>query len=64
MGMWAPVHDDEWDGDIPLEVVPQASEEEDDSRRGKIVFSGDTLPWKVGTYEVCINQPHSGIPYH
>ncbi|KAF4586330.1 phosphatidylethanolamine N-methyltransferase [Pleurotus pulmonarius] len=51
MGMWVPVHDDEWDGDIPLgrdkPIAPQH-----ESETGVVVFKGDALPWQVGKYEV------------
>lgn len=48
MGMWVPVHGDEWDGDIPLEIGTPTM----DSQSGGVVFKGSALPWKAGTYEV------------
>ncbi|KAF8588065.1 phosphatidylethanolamine N-methyltransferase [Ramaria rubella] len=51
LGMWVPVHDNEWDGDIPLDQArPQSST--DKSGSGEVVFKGDTLPWVAGQYEV------------
>ena len=54
MGRWAPVHEDEWDGNIPLEIgTPTMG-----SQSGEVVFRGGALPWKAGTYEVrgfCVN---------
>ena len=48
MGMWVPVHDDEWDGDIPLEIgTPMIN-----SQSGEVAFRGGALPWKTGIYEV------------
>ena len=48
MGMWVPVHEEEWDGDSPVEAgVPTI-----DSQRGEVVFRGGALPWKTGSYEV------------
>ncbi|KIK55717.1 hypothetical protein GYMLUDRAFT_87557 [Collybiopsis luxurians FD-317 M1] len=51
MGMWVPVHDEEWDGDIPLGLdrpdVPVK-----DSESGVVTFKDNTLPWIVGRYEV------------
>lgn len=48
MGMWVPVHSDEWDGDMPVEAgTPVVN-----SRSGEVVFRGGALPWKTGTYEV------------
>ena len=52
LGTWVPVHDDEWDGDIPVGF--------DDTRKvdeaGVVTFKGDTLPWQVGTYEVSVSR--------
>lgn len=48
MGMWAPVHKDEWDGETPLEIETPTI----DSQSGEVLFGGDALPWKTGTYEV------------
>ena len=48
MGMWAPVHRDEWDDETPLEAGTQMI----DSQSGEVVFRGGTLPWKTGNYEV------------
>jgi len=48
MGMWVPVHDDEWDGDIPLEIGTPTM----DSQFGEVAFRGGALPWKIGIYEV------------
>lgn len=49
--MWLPVHDEEWDGDIPLglEKVP---DDLIDAEKGTVTFKGNTLPWLVGRYEV------------
>jgi phosphatidylethanolamine N-methyltransferase len=53
MGMWVPVHDEEWDGDVPLcldrPVTPTR-----DSESGVVTFKGDTLPWLAGHYEVSL----------
>lgn len=46
--MWLPTYDEEWDGDLPLSP---SSEQELQEETGKVVFRGDTLPWKEGTYE-------------
>jgi hypothetical protein len=51
LGMWVPVHDEEWDGDVPLGLdrpdLPQT-----DSESGIVTFKGNTLPWLAGRYEV------------
>lgn len=59
LGMWVPVHDEEWDGDIPIGEDSQMStpaEGEDssanDEESGTVVFKGDSLPWRVGRYEM------------
>jgi hypothetical protein len=49
MGMWVPVHSDEWDGgELPVEVGGPTM----DSEPGEVIFRGGALPWKIGTYEV------------
>ncbi|EJD05138.1 phosphatidylethanolamine N-methyltransferase [Fomitiporia mediterranea MF3/22] len=58
LGMWVPVHDDEWEGDIylgPEDKVHSGTEPE----TGKVIFKGETLPWHVGTYEV--RYHHDGM---
>ncbi|KAG6896502.1 phosphatidylethanolamine N-methyltransferase [Termitomyces sp. T32_za158] len=49
LGMWVPVHDEGWEGDLFLGVdsskAPRVTS-------GKVTFKGDTLPWLVGKYEV------------
>ncbi|KAF7759714.1 hypothetical protein Agabi119p4_11409 [Agaricus bisporus var. burnettii] len=51
LGMWLPVHDEEWDGDIPLGLDRPPSPQRD-SENGEVTFRGNTLPWLVGNYEV------------
>ncbi|KAJ6463566.1 phosphatidylethanolamine N-methyltransferase [Mycena sanguinolenta] len=54
MGLWVPVHDEEWDGDVPL-GVPRAlagSSQVSEADSGVITFKGNTLPWLAGRYEV------------
>ncbi|EGN94642.1 hypothetical protein SERLA73DRAFT_77399 [Serpula lacrymans var. lacrymans S7.3] len=51
LGMWVPVHDAEWDGDIPLgsnRPITRGLEPE----TGSIIFEGNVLPWVIGHYEV------------
>ncbi|KAJ7042973.1 phosphatidylethanolamine N-methyltransferase [Mycena alexandri] len=54
MGLWVPVHDEEWDGDIPLGLArPSAGRsQESDGDSGVVTFRGNTLPWLAGRYEV------------
>jgi len=51
--MWLPIHDEEWDGDIPLGLARTPSPQID-AEDGNIVFKGNTLPWLIGKYEVRI----------
>lgn len=53
MGMWLPVHGEEWDGDVPL-GYDRAPSPQRDAEKGTIAFKGNTLPWLVGRYEVRI----------
>jgi phosphatidylethanolamine N-methyltransferase len=56
LGMWVPVHDEEWDGDVPIGEESQTSAPADagasDEECGMAVFKGDSLPWTVGHYEM------------
>ncbi|KAF5353374.1 hypothetical protein D9756_008040 [Leucocoprinus leucothites] len=51
LGMWLPVHGEEWDGDVPLGLDRPPSPHRD-SESGFVTFKGNTLPWLVGRYEV------------
>ena len=51
LGMWAPVHDEEWDGDVPLNLE-RAKRMGVDSEEGTVVFDAGKLPWRTGRYEV------------
>ncbi|KAM6490993.1 phosphatidylethanolamine N-methyltransferase [Amanita muscaria] len=51
LGMWLPVHDEEWDGDIPL-GMERLDGPLGDSDGGILTFKGDKLPWLTGQYEV------------
>jgi phosphatidylethanolamine N-methyltransferase len=48
MGMWVPVHRDEWDS----EMLPEVGTTTADSESGEVVFRSGALPWKTGIYEV------------
>ncbi|KZT35944.1 hypothetical protein SISSUDRAFT_1008125 [Sistotremastrum suecicum HHB10207 ss-3] len=57
LGMWAPVHDEEWDGDVPLlgHSSSRAQDKDhasDQLEHGEVVFKGDILPWLPGKYEI------------
>ncbi|KAI0290051.1 phospholipid methyltransferase-domain-containing protein [Russula brevipes] len=59
LGMWVPVHDEEWDGNVPIgEDTHIGTPEEregsgaNDEESGTVVFKGDKLPWQVGNYEI------------
>ena len=49
LGMWVPVHDEDWDGDVFMGSDMSSSQ---DSTNGTGVFKGNNLPWLVGQYEV------------
>ncbi|PPQ99600.1 hypothetical protein CVT24_005176 [Panaeolus cyanescens] len=49
MGMWLPVHDEEWDGDVPVGLTRMPPL---DAEKGTVTFKGNTLPWLAGRYEV------------
>ncbi|KAF8339261.1 phosphatidylethanolamine N-methyltransferase [Amanita rubescens] len=51
LGMWLPVHSEEWDGNIPL-GSDRPSGLPEDPESGVITFRGDMLPWLAGQYEV------------
>ncbi|EMD30910.1 hypothetical protein CERSUDRAFT_145741 [Gelatoporia subvermispora B] len=51
LGMWVPVHDEEWDGDIPLSQS-RPERPGNDSEDGEVVFRSGTLPWQTGRYEI------------
>ncbi|KAF9463504.1 phosphatidylethanolamine N-methyltransferase [Collybia nuda] len=50
LGMWVPVHDEEWDGDVFLGLSRPPSPR--DSKNGTVTFKSNTLPWLVGQYEI------------
>ncbi|KAI6113557.1 phospholipid methyltransferase-domain-containing protein [Pisolithus croceorrhizus] len=51
-GKWLPVHDEEWDGDVPLSNIHRVSPKSLEPETGTLMFRGSTLPWNVGQYEV------------
>ncbi|KAH7320508.1 phospholipid methyltransferase-domain-containing protein [Rhizoctonia solani] len=46
-GMWVPVHDDQWDSDVPVSHDQSSLPDS-----GEVAFKGDQLPWQVGKYEL------------
>jgi phosphatidylethanolamine N-methyltransferase len=59
LGMWVPVHGEEWDGNVPIGEDTHIGTPEDregsgtnDEESGTVVFKGDKLPWTVGHYEI------------
>ncbi|KAF6750342.1 phosphatidylethanolamine N-methyltransferase [Ephemerocybe angulata] len=49
LGMWLPVHGEEWDGHVPVGLERARHH---DSQYGTVTFKGNTLPWLVGRYEI------------
>ncbi|EIW76565.1 hypothetical protein CONPUDRAFT_139346 [Coniophora puteana RWD-64-598 SS2] len=53
LGMWVPVHDEEWDGDIFVGASARGlSTQGVESQAGTVTFRSSTLPWNVGRYEI------------
>lgn len=50
LGLWVPVHDEEWDGNVPRPSMDRDDGEETEC--GEIAFKNSTLPWQTGDYEV------------
>ncbi|KAF8550645.1 hypothetical protein OG21DRAFT_1419342 [Imleria badia] len=48
-GLWVPVHNEEWDGNAPVDNTHVTSK---GPQIGTVVFQGSTLPWTIGRYEV------------
>lgn len=59
LGRWVPIHDKEWDGDLPLPLTESKQSQEEDTDCGEVVFKKDTLPWRAGEYEVRFGNPES-----
>ena len=51
LGLWVPVHNEEWDGDLPLNL-DQPKRTHQLPEEGEVVFQGGKLPWRTGKYEV------------
>ncbi|TCD67750.1 phosphatidylethanolamine N-methyltransferase [Steccherinum ochraceum] len=51
IGKWVPVHGEEWDGEYPLSL-DRPNRPDIDAEEGEVVFSGATLPWQTGSYEI------------
>jgi len=52
LGLWVPIFDEEWNGDLPLPLTNEKKKAEEDADCGEVVFKKDTLPWRAGEYEV------------
>lgn len=56
--MWVPVHDEEWDGDIPVGLdsptttTPRIASDDGKAEEGEVVFEKSALPWQTGLYEI------------
>ncbi|KAG1732651.1 phospholipid methyltransferase-domain-containing protein [Suillus paluster] len=51
-GMWVPVHDEEWNEDVPLDDTSRLTTRGKEPELGSVSFESSTLPWTVGLYEV------------
>jgi len=45
-----PLYEEEWDGDIPLDVDEEERKRQGDA--GEVIFRGEQLPWTPGSYEL------------
>ena len=52
LGRWVPIHDEEWEGDLPLPHTDAKQVLAEDTDCGEVVFEKDILPWRAGEYEV------------
>ncbi|EIN05166.1 hypothetical protein PUNSTDRAFT_146058 [Punctularia strigosozonata HHB-11173 SS5] len=54
LGMWVPVHDEEWDGDVFIGPHRRSgsTSPNKETEKGYVVFKGGALPWQVGQYEM------------
>lgn len=50
MGKWVPIHSDEYDGEVPIQTGRENQVKNGDT--GAVVFTGDSLPWAAGEYEL------------
>lgn len=50
MGKWMPIHEDEYDGEKPVDRP--RSEQVTTRDAGEVEFRGDQLPWAPGEYEL------------
>jgi phosphatidylethanolamine N-methyltransferase len=59
LGRWVPVHNEEWDGDLPLNIsrqdIQSGVEKLEGIEEGEIVFDKEILPWSPGVYEVSLH---------
>lgn len=52
VGLWVPVHGEEWDQDTPIDETSRITTLGKEPELGVVSFEGSTLPWTIGQYEV------------
>lgn len=52
IGLWVPVHGEEWDQDAPVDETSRITTLGKEPELGVVSFEGSTLPWTIGQYEV------------
>ncbi|KAG2117721.1 phospholipid methyltransferase-domain-containing protein [Suillus clintonianus] len=52
VGLWVPVHDEEWNQDTPVDDTNCVTTRGKEPELGTVSFEGSTLPWTIGQYEV------------
>lgn len=62
LGMWLPVHDEEWDGDVPIGIVEGGAK--DTPTSGEVVFNGDKLPWGSRAIRGALYSVFRGLHRH
>lgn len=58
VGLWVPVHDEEWDQDEPVEDTSRIAPLGKKPEVGTVSFESSTLPWTIGQYEVSHSLYH------
>jgi phosphatidylethanolamine N-methyltransferase len=58
VGLWVPVHDEEWDQDVPVDDTSRITPLGKKPELGVVTFEGSTLPWTIGQYEVSHGLHH------
>jgi phosphatidylethanolamine N-methyltransferase len=63
VGKWAPLYDDEYDGEKEILNGRTGAQEGVEAvvEKGKIVLKGNALPWQTGRYELRMHHDGQSI---